>query len=246
MTPPVGPVTGLPSKAATATDPVRNSPVVERSLNPAIAIVFLIALAMAGLRVYDGFFSPREIPVATPVPVDDWLNYHDGGIHLGDPSAPVTLVEFLDIECSVCKRASPWILGLLEEDRDPPVRVIIRHFARPGTSFLGAVALECAHDQGRFVPMQEKIFAASDSLGTIEWTEFATRAGVPDLAGFRACIHEESVHATVAADTVLAARLGVPGTPSFLVNEMFVAGFGGERYMDRMIRAAEGIAGVMN
>jgi protein-disulfide isomerase len=80
---------------------------------------------------------------------------------LGPDHAPVTIVEYGDFECPICKMAAPGVKLLL--DRHPNrVRLVFRHFpieeAHPH-ALQAAEAAEAAAAQGRFWEMHDLLFA---------------------------------------------------------------------------------------
>jgi protein-disulfide isomerase len=52
----------------------------------------------------------------------------------------------------------------------------------------------------------------------VPWDRFATAAGVPDLARFRACAADTGPVPALARDTMAANNLYVRGTPTLLIN----------------------------
>src|SRR5690348_6086808 len=62
---------------------------------------------------------PPESPVS---PAPDWVEHV-----LGNPEAPVTVVEYGDYECPYCAAAAP-VLRALIESSDGQVRLVFRNF----------------------------------------------------------------------------------------------------------------------
>lgn len=117
---------------------------------------------------------------------DDWVK--------GNPDAPITVVEFSDLECPFCKRFHPTVEQLLAEYPNE-VNWVYRHFpldslhrkARPE-----AVATECAGELGGndgFWAMTDRIFAetpSNDGLDLSLLPQFAEDIGL-DRGAFEAC-----------------------------------------------------------
>ena len=86
---------------------------------------------------------------------------HDGV--LGDPKAPVTVTEFLDLQCPICAEASKQTLPRLVNDyvRTGKVKLQLRtlHFLGPD-SVRAARAAAGAQAQGRLWPFVEAFYAA--------------------------------------------------------------------------------------
>jgi protein-disulfide isomerase len=82
----------------------------------------------------------------------------------GNSDAPVTIVEFSDFQCSFCKKFWRETLPQIEEKnvRTGKVRFVYRHLAILGPSSVqAAIASECAHEQGKFWPYHDRLFASS-------------------------------------------------------------------------------------
>src|SRR6059036_863318 len=86
---------------------------------------------------------PPEPPVMT-VPLGD-------GPAWGSPAAPVTIVEFADFECPVCKESLPVLQEVRTLYREQ-VRIVYRNFplASHPQARQAAEAAHCAHEQGQF------------------------------------------------------------------------------------------------
>jgi len=85
----------------------------------------------------------------------------------GPPDAPVTVVEFGDLECPYCRAAAP-VLRELVDSAAGTVRLVFRHFplfeVHPH-ALTAALAVEAAADQGAFWPMFDLLVAGQVDLG---------------------------------------------------------------------------------
>jgi len=136
---------------------------------------------------------------------------------LGDPSAPVTVLEYGDYECPYCAAAAP-VLRRLVEESEGGVRLVFRNFPiadRHPYALTAALAAEAAGAQGAFWPMHELIFARQDRLDDGSLRSYAEELGLdPDrVVGAPAQPFGDKVEADFAAG--LAA--GVAGTPTVFV-----------------------------
>ena len=157
----------------------------------------------------------------------------------GPPSAGVTIIEFLDFQCPFCQESAAY-LSEIRRRYPKEVSVIYRHFPAHQLAMPAAIASLCANEQGAFEAMHDLLFAQMDSIGEKTWTRFATEAGVPDTVRFGACLDEPRMRELVVQDTLAARQLGVHGTPSFLINDLLLAGFHGAKEMDRLLERAIG------
>ncbi|MFC8192987.1 DsbA family protein [Cellulomonas sp. NPDC057328] len=137
---------------------------------------------------------------------------------LGDPSAPVTVVEFGDLECPYCRAAAP-VLRRLVEESDGRVRLVWRHFplfqVHPH-ALAAALAAEAAGAQGRFWELHDRLFADQEHLTDDDLRAHAVALGLDpeDLVGERAERHADAVR----ADYADGLALEVPGTPTVFVD----------------------------
>jgi len=137
---------------------------------------------------------------------------------LGDPDAPVTLIEYGDFECPYCAAAAPVLHRLIEES-DGRVRLLYRHFPladRHPYALTAALAAEAAGAQGAFWPMHDLLFTNQDRLD-----DAALRAYADDLGLDSGTITGEAAQPfgdKVEADFEAGLRAGVQGTPSLLID----------------------------
>ena len=213
--------------------PSNTGRLMERALN--VGVVLAGALLMAGYRIRAAFFAPTSVEPGVLTHLEDWRTFQEAGIRVGAAGAPLTIVEFIDVQCPICARAAPWMVQHVE---DPEATVVFRHYPRDSLSFEGAVALECAHADGRFAEMWTTVLSHRNELGERSWLELAVSAGVQNVGRFRRCMSGNPARARVRTDAAAAAELGIPGTPTFIINDMMIAGFGSPAYMDRIVDEA--------
>jgi protein-disulfide isomerase len=193
--------------------------------NTATAILVACALTVTGFAVRREI-SPPPPPVtpaaAPPRAIPDWRSFVKGD-RIGPADSRVTIVEFSDFQCPYCKTMAARLKALRERHPND-VAIVYRHFplsyhphAKPA-----ARASWCAGRQGRFEAYHDALFAHQDSLGAIPWTLLASRAGVPDSAGFARCMANAEPVAEIEQDIAEAGRLGVSGTPTLLVNDQLL------------------------
>ena len=138
---------------------------------------------------------------------------------IGAADAPVSLVEFTDYQCPYCKRfhERSWPELKRKYVDTGKVRLVVRDLPLPfhGEALPAAIAARCAGEQGRFAVVHEGLIStpelSADAIGRI--VAIAGVAAEP----FAACIKGPAVRAAIDADTAVAGRLGVDGTPGFVV-----------------------------
>jgi protein-disulfide isomerase len=184
----------------------------------AVLVLLLAACGTSGSAApSDGAASTiLKVPVGSS-PVD------------GPADAWVTVVTFSDFECPFCGSVQPTLATVLPEFGGD-VRLVFKHFplsihrhARET-----AVAGACAHAQGRFWEFhdlvfgeQAALFGAADFEGALG--SVAARSGL-DSAAWQACRSSSDADAVVVGDMALGARVGIRGTPTFVVNGSLLVG----------------------
>ena len=96
----------------------------------------------------------------------------------------------------------------------------------PGASY-GAMAAECAADQDAFWPYQDQLFATSTSRGANGYTISNLIKIAEDMAldvdTFRRCLTQFEHQAAVQKSVDNALSLGLPGTPSVIIDGKVLA-----------------------
>jgi protein-disulfide isomerase len=147
---------------------------------------------------------------------------------LGSASAPVTIIEFSDFQCSYCKRFWADTLPKLKEAYvdQGKVRFLYRHFAILGKhSEQAAQAAECAAEQGKFWEYHDQLFKNQGGLAFTEakLRQYAREIGL-NSGGFDSCLASGKHKEKVERETTAAAYLGGRGTPFFVVNQRHLVG----------------------
>ncbi|HEX6781411.1 MAG TPA: thioredoxin domain-containing protein [Solirubrobacterales bacterium] len=145
------------------------------------------------------------------------------GMILGDPGAPVELVEFADLQCPYCKAFTEDVLPPIVENQveNGEVKIAFNNFTIIGEQSLpaGAAAL-AAGAQGRgwnFVELFYRNQGAEDSgYADDAFLEAIARgAGVKDIAAWNR--ERAQFTAEVEETTAEAQQLGFSGTPSLAI-----------------------------
>jgi protein-disulfide isomerase len=160
-------------------------------------------------------------PVVARVPVGD-------SPVSGPADAWVTIVEFSDFQCPYCRSAQPTLATVLPEF-GADVRHVFKHYPLSGHAYAlpSAVAAVCAHDQGRFWELHDRLFAAQGSIfGSGFETALAEMAGLSglDVTAWQACRVAQAATNAVGRDSLQGRDAGVAGTPTFVVNGALLVG----------------------
>jgi protein-disulfide isomerase len=147
------------------------------------------------------------------------------GMVLGQANSKVTLFEFGDLQCPICKGYAEEVLPQLIESQVQrgEAKIEFLNFTIIGeqSTAAGAAAI-AAGEQGRgwnFVELFYRNQGAENSgYVTDEFlTAVAKAAGVPDIARWDADRKSSRVLRQVESSTAQAEQLGLTGTPSFAV-----------------------------
>lgn len=148
------------------------------------------------------------------------------GLTLGDPKAKVTLFEFGDLQCPVCKGFAEEILPEVIDSqvRSGKAKLDFRNYTIISQeSIPAAAAAIAAGEQGRgwnFVKLfyRNQGPEASGYVSDEFLTEVAKGAGVSDIAKWNKNRKSGAVLGEVEAETEEAQDLDLTGTPSFVVS----------------------------
>lgn len=144
---------------------------------------------------------------------------------IGPDDAPVTVIEFFDYRCGYCKRTAEWA-SKLPEKYDGKVRVIFKEIPiLSAESEKAALAAVAAGKQGKYIEMHMGLMELDNNsgFGPEQIDAVAESVGV-DVTLMRADMKSMPVQKTVSDAKSLARRLGIDGTPNFLVGNDQVAG----------------------
>lgn len=148
----------------------------------------------------------------------------------GDPTAPVVLIEYMDLSCPHCKDIHP-VLEQLESDFEGDLLVVRRHLllfnsSTNSTVFPNSLAAarvaEAASRQGKFDEMVDLLFtnqadwnAASNP--TTFFNQYAQQLGL-NMTQFASDQTDPAIDARIQRDRDAAVTLGISSTPSFFIN----------------------------
>ncbi len=160
---------------------------------------------------------------APEVTADDYIR--------GNPNAPITIVEFSDLECPFCKRFHPTVQQALAEYGDQ-VRWVYKHFPLDqihSKADKEAEAAECAGELGgneKFWAYIDRVFEITPSNNGLDLTLLPQIAKEIDLDqnAFENCLNSGKYAEKVEKQYQEGIRLGVNGTPGSFVNGTPVRG----------------------
>jgi protein-disulfide isomerase len=187
-----------------------------------VGIVAVVAIGLAALFIFAGQVRVPDVE----------HSYDDkNGTLLGNPSAPVLVVEYGDFQCSHCRNfyatTEAQLISTYVETGDVLYEYRPVDFLGPESS-LSAEAALCAADQNFFWEFHDILFTNystgnSGGYSEVRLTEFAGALDM-DQDEFSACLSSGEKASTVQTIRTDAAAFGVTGTPSFLINGQLLGG----------------------
>lgn len=203
-----------------------------------IPAAIVIAGAMIAGGIYFSKVGPAPVAPAgqvaqqpTPGPLPEKFDIREVSDtdHIrGDKSAPVTIIEYSDLECPFCKIVHSTLNELLVNNAGK-VRLVYRHgLSVHQQTIAEANAAECASAQGKFWEFIDAVFTNKPATGELnldDLPKYAEQAGVADTSKFQECVKNASFDSIVKADTeefsaigTLMGSIGRPvGTPFFII-----------------------------
>jgi protein-disulfide isomerase len=192
---------------------------------------YAVGLAEEG-TLADAYTRPPE-PTQQPTPTGPVEINTAGSYGLGNPDAPVTIVEYTDYQCPYCQRHFQQTFPNLKTNYidEGIVRYVFKDFPLTGIhpqAFLAAEAARCAGDQGAYLEMHDALFDSqanwsgqSDAVGY--FGALAGDIGL-DAAAFASCLGNHAHEDAVTEDLEEGIGFGVNGTPAFFINGHFLSG----------------------
>lgn len=169
--------------------------------------------------------QPQQPSGPQDVPIGDAYS-------IGDPDAPITIVEYSDFQCPFCSRHYQQTYPqIVEQYVDAGiVRYVFKDFPLNNIHPQAAKAAEaarCAGDQGAFLAMHDMIFERQDDWSgkdpIAHFNDYAQELGL-DSDAFEGCLSNGDHALSVEDDLQEGIELGVTGTPAFFINGHPVSG----------------------
>jgi protein-disulfide isomerase len=155
----------------------------------------------------------------------------------GNPNGDVTVVEFFDYNCGFCRRALTDVVKLV--DTDDKVRVVFKELPIFGEESEGAAkAALAAGKQGKYFEMHQKLDAAPGKADKEKALRVASELGL-DVPQLEKDMEGPSVIKELEEVKELAQKLGVQGTPLYLIGDRVVPGAPDDLYDQLVARVAE-------
>lgn len=189
-----------------------------------------IAIVAIGLALLGRFLFSANVPSPSaqteglptePIPLEQLAIR-------GHPDASVGLIAFAEFECPYCVKFHEETFPVLQKEyfdsgkafygfRNLPLTAIHKNARR------AAEAVECAGLQNRFWDFHDSLFEKPMSIEEAQLVLKAEELGLnPGL--FKGCLDSGSTSDRIDFDSQLAEKLGIRGTPTFLIGRIAAGG----------------------
>lgn len=190
-----------------------------------VAAVFAVFVVYQMNKPRNG--GVRQIDPSIPLPAAT-------GYLMGNPEAPVQVIEFADFECPACAQfftlTEPDVKARLIDTGIISYRFFDFPLPMHPNTWHASNAAACANEQGKFWEMHDALFNTQD-----QWSGMATRrpkGKLQELAGqvgldvgqWEDCFDSQKYLANIQAHEREAVRRGAGQTPTFIIGSRLIPG----------------------
>ena len=148
----------------------------------------------------------------------------NGSPIMGNPNAPITILEWGDYQCTFCYRFHESSLDIIitEYVNTGKVKIVFKDFPLNGPdSILAAEASYCANEQGKYWPYHDELYSnwAGERTGWVNYdslNKFAKSVDL-ELEQFSSCLNDHKYQQKILELERFGKDLGIDATPSFLI-----------------------------
>jgi protein-disulfide isomerase len=140
----------------------------------------------------------------------------------GNPNGDITVIEFFDYRCGVCKRVHPIVARLIKDD--PNIRRVYKEWPILGPdSVLAARAALASRKQGKYFAFHNAMMEARARLNRSTIMTIAKRVGL-DTTQLTRDMKDPEINGILQRNYALAEALKLNGTPSFVIEDTLLKG----------------------
>jgi protein-disulfide isomerase len=171
-----------------------------------------------------------QAPAPQPAPAVKLADLH--GFTIGNSDAPLTMVEFTDMQCPFCRQFHLTTFDQLKKNYidTGKLRYVSRDFpleAIHSLALTSAKAARCAGEQGKFWELRHEVMLNNAQLNMQMIGTLADDLKL-DMPAFRACTDQMArFEADIRKDIADGTSIGIGGTPSFVVGRSTPTGVDG-------------------
>ncbi|MDO5604442.1 MAG: DsbA family protein [Paracoccus sp. (in: a-proteobacteria)] len=143
----------------------------------------------------------------------------------GNPEGDVTMVEFVDYRCGVCRQVYGHVFDTVEADGN--IRLIIKEFPILGEESTAAsrfaIAVKQVAGDDAYRDIHDRLFNLRGGVTEQSLRNLAGDAGL-DAEAVLAAMDSEEVSAVLTANRQLGERMQISGTPTFVIGDQLLRG----------------------
>ncbi len=170
--------------------------------------------------------------------------FHDPKTPSIGPAKPKAyVVEFFDYQCGHCRAVAETVKNIIGKDKS--VKFIFKELPIfGGASKLAAQAALAADKYGKYKPVHDHLFSTSDKLSKQSILDFTTKAGL-NAHKIANDMKKTSINTQIKDNFKLAQKLGIMGTPAFVIGNgaltkfVFLPGAVDEARLEATIKAVQ-------
>jgi len=133
----------------------------------------------------------------------------------GNEKSTIVLVEFFDYQCVHCRRMVPVLNELMDNNKQ--LKVIFKEFPiLSEISTYASKAALAAKKQGKYLALHEALLTYKDRLSEKVILEIAKKVGL-SIDQLQKDMNSSEVEQEIQANFSLASKLGIQGTPAFII-----------------------------
>lgn len=144
----------------------------------------------------------------------------------GNPDGDITMVEFIDYRCGYCRKAHDEVKQLLESDGN--IRFIIKEFPILGDeSVLAsrfAIATKMVAGDAAYDKIKDALIVFRGKINEKSLSRLANTLGL-DGDAIAAKMDSNEVNQAIGKNHLLAQKLGISGTPTFILQDQMLRGY---------------------
>jgi protein-disulfide isomerase len=140
----------------------------------------------------------------------------------GNPNGDVSVVEFFDYNCPFCRHALHDVVKLIDDDGK--VRLVLKELPILGDDSVAAAKLALASNkQGKYFEMHQKLLSEPGKADKAKALQIAKGLGL-DVDQLQKDAEDPDVKKALDEAKDLANKLGLQGTPLFLIGDRTISG----------------------
>jgi len=144
-------------------------------------------------------------------------------IVLGNPEGDVTLVELFDYNCGYCRQSLPDIAALLDEDKN--LKIILKEFPILSQASIDAarIAVQVADTDVDYWEFHHALFTGRGQVDKAAALKAASDLGLNPIT-LELGMRSPRVDEVLQQSYLIADRLGISGTPTFIIGDEIIPG----------------------